>query len=191
MKHFFLLIICHLSLPLFCQETISGPWKLQYGASSNTGFIESYSFNLRCVSPRFKYSNEDWTEEMGKHPEKYKRARFMFELLYTPPLKVICSAVNLQYRLLKYKRLSVEIYGGVKFLFVAPRDFIKNPNLESVINKQGWYMNVGPLLQLDLGLILPFVDLGYDGLVTIGAEFNFHAIYKKPKKRYKLHARKA
>jgi hypothetical protein len=186
MKLIIFLIACGVPLTLFCQETLKGPWKLECGATTNTGFKDQVCYNLRYISPRFKYTNDDWTEEMEKDPEKYKKARFMLELLYTPPLEVLCMGVNLQYRIIKFKRFSAEAYGGMKFIFIAPPDFIKKPELIPVVEKQGWYINVGLIFQLDLEFVLPFVDIGYDGLTTIGTAFNFHAIYKKPKRRYNL-----
>ncbi len=148
-------------------------------------------YNLRCISPRFKYTNDDWTDEMEKHPERYKKARFMFELIYAPPLKVLCSSINLQYRILKLKRLTLEVYGGMKFVFAGPNDLIPNYKVAEIANKTGWYINEGLICQLDLGFIAPFADIGYDGIITIGSEFNFRKIYRKTRRRYKLNTREA
>ena len=187
MKQTLLLLICHSPLTLLCQEVIQGPWKMQYGVSTNSNFKQSSALNFRYLSPRFKSTNNDWTEEMEKHPEKYKNTCFMFELIYMPPIKVVCAGVNLQYRLLKRKRLSLDAYGGLKFIIKAPPGYIPNVKLKRVIEKSGWYVNIGAIFRLDLGIIAPFADISYDGLITAGAEFNFHAIYRKPKKRYNLH----
>lgn len=171
------------------QETLEGPWHMEFGASTNTAFKQHSFLNVRLISPRFKYTNDDWTEEMEKHPERYKKARFMFELIYAPPLKVFCNSINLQYRVLKLKRLTLEVYGGIKFIFAGPNDLIPNLKVAETANKTGWYINEGLICQLDLGFIAPFADIGYDGIITIGSEFNFRKIYRKTKRRYKLHTR--
>lgn len=187
MKLFFSLVLCHLSLSLFCQAVIGKPWTIECGASTNNFFKESSSLNLRYISPRFKWSNYELTEEDEKHPEKFKNARIMFELIYTPPLKVLCTGLNIQYRILRYKRLNVELYGGMKFILASPPNFLVNSNL----NKNGWYLNMGLLCQFNLGIIAPFADIGGDLIFTIGTEINFHSIYRKPNRRYKLNAQAA
>jgi hypothetical protein len=72
----------------------------------------------------------------------------------------------------------------VKFFFVPGPDFIDIPYLSK--GKDLWYMNMGLLLQLNLGIVAPFADIGGDGIITVGTEFNFHKIYRKPKRRYRL-----
>ena len=182
MKPILLLLTCHLSLTALCQDVVEGRWTFEGGASKNVFLNESYSINLRYISPKFELSGENhyWTVEDEKHPEKFKKARFMFELLYAPPFEVIGTGFNLQYRILKLKRLSVEVYGGFKFFFVT-RSYFRSGS-----SKGTWYINDGLICQLDLGVIAPFVDIGYDRILTIGTEMNFHAIYRKPKKRYNL-----
>lgn len=175
MKLPFLLILCHLSLPIFCQSLVEESWGIKCGASTNNA-LEFPSLNLRYLSPRFKWSNE---EDPGKFK---KNARLMFELIYTPPLKVLCTGLNVQYRFLNYKRLNFDIYGGFKFFFIP------GPNFENVSHhlKDIRYINVGLLCQFDLGIISPFIDMGIDSIITIGTQVNFRAIYRKPKKRYEL-----
>lgn len=189
MKAFFLFTLCYFPLVQFCQERVEGPWAMEFGATSNTFYKEASFVNIRCMSPRFKCNDDDWTEEMEKHPERYKKARFMFELTYAPPFKVFCGSVNLQYRILKLKRLTLEAYGGLKFVFAAPNDFIPNYKVAAIADKTGWYINEGLICQLDLGVVAPFADIGYDGIITIGTEVNLRKIYKKPKRRYNLHAK--
>jgi hypothetical protein len=111
----------------------------------------------------------------------------MVELIYTPPLKVICMGMNLQYRLITYKRFSLEAYGGLKFFFIPGRDFANIPPLRRT--KEAWYMNIGMLCHFNLGMIGPFVDIGGDNIITVGTEINIRAIYRKPRGRYKLHAK--
>jgi hypothetical protein len=172
-------------LTALCQDVVEGAWTIECGASTNNAFKKSSSINLRYISPKFQLSNKDhyWTEDEGKHPEKFKKARFMIELLYAPSFEVLGTGLNLQYRILRYKRLGIEVYGGLKFFFVTRPDF------GSGTNKGIWYINDGLICQLNLGMIAPFADIGYDGIFTIGAEMNFHSIYRKAKKRYKLHLR--
>lgn len=172
-------------MPFFCQESLQGRWKLEVGSSSTDLFKTKPAFNLRYVSPLFKYNTVDWTEEMEKHPEKYKRARFAFELVYARPIRIFCSAANIQYRLLKFKRLTLEAYFGLKFIFVAPLDYIPNKSLAEAIDKSGWYGNVGLIIQMDLGFISPFADAGYDGMFTFGTEIDFQPVYKKLKKKFR------
>ena len=187
MKLTVLLILYHLSLSLFCQTVIGRPWTIEFGESTNNFFKESPSLNLRSISPRFKWSNYELTEEDEKHPEKFKNTRIMFELIYAPPFKVLCTGLNIQYRVLKYKRLNIELYGGMKFILASPSDFLMNSNL----NKNGWYLNMGLLCQLDLGIIAPFADIGGDLIFTIGTELNLHSIFRKPNRRYKLNSKSA
>lgn len=175
-----------MSLPMLSQVEIKGPWNIACGASSYNAFQRSYSYNIRYISPRFRWS-EEYIEEEEKHPEKFRNTRLMFELIYTPPKKVICTGFNLQSRLLNYKRFSFEIVGGFKFFFVPGPDFINIPYLKA--GREIWYATIGMLCQFDLGIILPFAEFGGDKIITIGSEFNFLKIYKKPKSRYQLHSR--
>lgn len=108
----------------------------------------------------------------------------MVELIYQPPFKVLCTSFNVQSRFVRYKKLSVELYGGMKFFFVPGPDFVTIPYLKA--GKELWYVNIGLLLQLNLGMFSPFADIGGDGIMTVGTEFNYHKIYRKPKSRYNL-----
>jgi hypothetical protein len=189
MKPVLLLVACHLPFILCCQGDVEGRWKMESGLSTSSRFNTYFSYNLRTVSPRFKWSNRDLSEEEEKHPEKFRKARFMFELIYKPPLNVFGMSCNVQYRLLKYKKLSLEAYAGLKFFIVPSPDFVIKSYYSPTINKGVWYINEGLILQFNLGVIAPFADIGYDGIFTLGAEFDFHKIYKNPKRRYKLHAR--
>lgn len=172
-----------MSLTLLCQEVIGRKWTVECGASTNAGFKNHSSLNLRYISPRFKWSYHKLTEEEEKHPEKFQNTRLMIEVLYTPLLSVLGAGFNVQSRLLNYKRVSLEVYGGIKFFFVPGPDFITIRYLKG--GREFWYMNLGLICQLNLGVIAPFADLGGDGIVTIGTEVNFHSIYKKIKKKYR------
>ncbi|HEY1039922.1 MAG TPA: hypothetical protein VGF30_10980 [Bacteroidia bacterium] len=184
MKQACLFVLCYLPLSVFSQLTVDGKWIMQYGVCTNTLFTRPSSINVRCVSPRFRWSEADLNEWEQKHPEKLKRSRFMFELIYRPAFKVFCLGTSYQYRFLKYKKLSLEGYWGLKLFFKPGPDFVKIRYLKG--GKEIRYFNEGLLVQFHLGMIAPFADIGTDGILTIGSEFNLHAIYKKPKRRYKL-----
>lgn len=182
MKLPFLLILFHLPLLLCGQAALKGPWKIECGVSTNNALKPS-SFNLRYISPRFKWSHKDYNTE-EKDLEKFKNGRIMAELLYNPPFKVFGTSLNVQCRLINYKRLSIEAYGGVKFFFVPGPDFKNIYPLKG--KKYTRYLNMGLLFQFNLGVMSPFADFGSDSIITIGTELNLHAIYRKPKNRYNL-----
>jgi hypothetical protein len=188
LKSTLFLIACHLPLALFSQAVIGKPWTVELGISSNTFFTKPSSINVRYISPRFKWSSYELTEEEEKHPDKFMNTRLMMELIYRPPFKVMCAAFNVQSRLLHRKRLTLDIYGGVKFFAVPGPDFVNIPYLKN--GREIWYMSIGLITQLDLGFIAPFIDLGGDLIITVGTEVKLHAIHKKPKSRYKLRPRR-
>ena len=188
MKSTLVLIICLWSLSLFCQTVVGRQWTMEFGSSTNNFFTRSSSLNLRCLSPRFKWSNYELTAEEEKKPEPFKNTRLMIEVIYAPPLKVLCTGFNVQSRLLGSKKFTLEIYGGMKFFIVPGPDFVSIPYLKA--GRELWYITIGLICQLNLGMISPFADIGGDGIFTVGTELNFHAIYKKPKKRYKLDLQK-
>ena len=185
MKSILFLTLC--SLSLFGQVSIKGPWTIECGVSTNTFFKRPASLNVRYISPRFKWSDYELTAEEEKKSEKFKNTRLMIELIYSPPLKVLCTGFNVQSRLLGSKRLTMDIYGGIKFFWVPGPDFVKIPYLKA--GRELWYMNLGLILQLNLGIISPFADIAGDGILTIGTEVDFHKIYRKPKRRYKLNSK--
>jgi len=182
MKFPFLLILFHLPLLLCGQAALKGPWKIECGVSTNNALKPS-GFNLRYISPRFKWPHKDYyREEKEKDPEKFKNGRIMVELIYTPPFKVFCTSLNVQSRFVNYKRLSIDAYGGVKFFFVRGPDF---KNIQTG-KKDIRFLNMGLLFQFNLGVIAPFVDFSSDSIITIGTELDLHAVYRKPKRRYNL-----
>ncbi len=158
-------------------------WKLQVGHSSLLSFERISCINLRYVSPRFKWSNYEMTEEDEKQAEKFKNARFMSELIYLYPIKVLCVGLNMQHRLVYKKHFSLDLYGGIKIFAVGSDKFSINhfTNTNDI-----WYLNFGILCLFDLGIISPYADLSGDGIFTLGAEFNLHKLYRKTKKRYNL-----
>ncbi|PBQ32542.1 hypothetical protein CNR22_12425 [Sphingobacteriaceae bacterium] len=143
--------------------------------------------NFRYISPRFRLVGEshEWSEEEEKHPEKFTRGRLMMEVFYRPVVPFLGASFNVQYRLLKYKKLHVEIYAGVKVIFLHERGYIVNPALKTENVKDSWYFNPGFIFQLDLGAVGPFADVSGDGIVTFGTELNIHLICKKIKKQFR------
>jgi hypothetical protein len=117
--------------------------------------------------------------------EKFRNTRLMIELIYTPPIKVFCTAFNVQSRIVRYKKFSMEIYGGMK-LFLKTGTEYTIPNTRGGRKGDAWYLNLGLLWQIDLGIIAPFADIGGDKIITVGTEVHFSKVYRKPKRRYKL-----
>jgi hypothetical protein len=168
----------------FCQNVVEGRWSLEAGASLISSPYRHFTvINLRYISPRFRWSHEDWTAEEEKHPERYKKTRFMMEVLYASPLTFLGTSLNIQYRFIKYKKFSVEAYGGLKFIIFKPSDYVINPH-SSGNKKEIWYLNPGLIFQFDLGLIGPFADIGGDGILTVGTELDIYRVYKKLKKNF-------
>src|ERR1035437_1735284 len=79
-----------ISLSSLCQTEIKEPWIMAFGVNKNSSFKDFTGMNLRFISPKFQISGEDhyWTEEEEKHPEKFKKVRFIIELLYAPSFNV-------------------------------------------------------------------------------------------------------
>ncbi len=188
-KWLFLLIAYSFPVTLVCQAVIEGKWKTEVGASTITTFNKSSAINLRYISPRFRWSDDDLTEEQEKHAAEFKRTRLMFELLYTPPMRDLCMGVNVQYRLYKYKIVTLEAYGGLKFFFVRGPEFAARHAFIKGSSHGVWYINGGFILQFNFAVAAPFADIGIDGIMTLGTELNMHSIFRNPKRRYKLHAR--
>jgi hypothetical protein len=182
MKWSFFGILCHLSLLSLSQAAVGKAWTIECGVSSNTFFESKSSINLRCISPRFKWS-DNWIEDEDKHPDKYKNSRLMMELIYQPPLKVLVLGFNVQQRFVRFKKFSMELYGGMKFFFIPGSDFATIRYLKD--GKEMWYVNVGLICQLNLDILAPFADIGFDGILTFGTEVNIHLIYKKIKRGYR------
>lgn len=178
-----IIVFCNCALSHFGQVDIKGRWTPEFGMTTISAFREPSSLNIRYISPRFKWSDE-WNEDEEKYPDKFRNTRMMVELIYGPPKKLICTAFNVQSRLLGTRRLSLNMYGGIKFFIITSQEYKAISYLKG--GREFWYMSVGLICQLNLGVISPFVDLGGDGIMTVGTEVNLRKIYRKPKKRYKL-----
>lgn len=170
------------------QAVVGKKWTFECGASTNTFFRASPALNFRYLSPRFKWSDYELSEEEEKHSDDFKNTRLMLEFIYGPPIKTLAMGFNAQSRILKTKRVTLELVGGVKFFFLQGTDFAAVPFLKS--GRGLWYMNLGIQTQVNLGMIAPFAEIGGDFIFTLGTELNIHYVYRKPKKRYKLHSTK-
>lgn len=184
-----LLLLPFFSCLPFCffgQDVIDGPWRMECGASSYNGFKESAILNFRYISPRFRWvvENHEWSEKEEKYPEKFTRWRLMMEVFYRPVIPFLGASFNVQYRLLKYKKLHIELYGGIKAILIHEPGYIVNPALKTENVKDIWYFNPGFIVQLDLGMIGPFADLSGDGILTFGTELDIHLIRKRLKKQF-------
>ena len=186
LRSIYVLVLCHLALSQLSQVEVKGPWTFECGMTTISAFREPSSINLRYISPRFKWS-EDWNEDEEKYPDKYRNTRIMLELIYGPPKKLICTAFNVQTRLLGTRRFSLNMYGGIKFFILTSPEYKRIPFLKG--GREIWYMTAGLIGQLNLGAIAPFIDLGGDGIITVGTEINFRKIYRKPKRRYNLNSK--
>ncbi len=139
MKIQILFVLNILPLAFFCQATIEGKWKLEHGVSTMSNFNKSSAFNLRYISPKFRWSDDDLTEEQEKHAELYNKTRIMFDLIYSPTITNFCVGMNVQYRIFKYKLLSLESSNGIKFFFIRGDNFaIKRPFIKGSSNGV-WY----------------------------------------------------
>lgn len=183
----FFLPLCFFPLVLVGQNSFEAPWTFTYGASSNLFLLNFSSINIRYGSPDFRWYREDLSESEEKQLDKYKNMRLQAELIYQPPLKVMCMGFYLHYRFLNYKKLSMSAYIGPKLFFVPGPVFSEIKYLKG--GKEIWFVDMGLTCQLDFKTVIPFIDLGIDGIVTIGTACNFHSIYRTLKKRYHLRTR--
>jgi hypothetical protein len=146
--------------------------------------------DLRFISPRFELITDEtyFTDERKKHPEKFKRARFSIDMLYGyrhrdhyyEKASEYAIAGDFYYAILCTKRFCLDAIAGLKLDYVVDKDY-------GLINfKKLYYYDVGLSAQLDLGFISPFIDLRRN-FYTMGTEITLHPVYRKPKRRYKLH----
>lgn len=178
-----------ISFNCFSQE---GRWAAGLGVSTY-GIGKSY-FNIRVISPFFKYEDTDKSDnEKGeKKFEKTKRGKFAFELII-PPInsddnKGFLLAENVYYRFIKKKFLSVSGLGGVFFMKgLTPL----RKNYFGYENTFGLGYNVGVSIQTDFGFAIPYLEFSKTGL-TIGAEFKISKLklskitHLKLRRRYHL-----
>ena len=196
----------------FCQVDEDKPWHLTYGVTKDIFNPTFNGYDLRTFSPRFKIEtgNEYWTEEEEKHPERFKNYRFMFDVMYAPAYSIEYDggkysptlyfkdvtqyqlSGNVLKRFYQYKRFSIEWVGGMQLFFVTNPDY-------GLINYQRFYRwYIGSLMQFDLGIISPFMDIGMNFIYrvdanlvyTVGSKLSLSPIYKGLKRKYKLNLKK-
>lgn len=117
-------------------------------------------------------------------PGQRKYDSIIYYVSNTTRMQEFATSFNLQYRILKYKLVRIEVVGGLKLFFLT------SPGYGLINHKRNWYLNAGLLGQLDLGRFSPFVDIGIDRIYTVGTEIDLRSTSRMGKKRYKLHLRK-
>lgn len=148
-------------------------------------------FGIRFISPNFKIETdgEYWSEEKEKHPEKYKKARFFYELMYAPKHTVddltdvteFSTNADITYSILRFWRFNLDAVGGLKLYFQYRHDY-------GLLNfKKVYYWDYGAAAQLDLGFVVPFIEVRRFRYYTAGIELRLHPVYKKPKRKYHIH----
>lgn len=175
-----------------------GNWTTQFAYTKqylkdSTGNKRSdlQGFGIRFISPNFKIETEDeyWTEEKEKHPEKFKRARFFCELMYAPKHQLddltdvteFSTNVDLTYSILHVKRFNLDAVGGYRLFFQY------SPGYGLINFKKVSYWDCGAAAQLDLGFVVPFIEVRRFVYCTAGIEVRLHPVYKKPKRKYNIH----
>lgn len=99
---------------------------------------------------------------------------------------------NVLKRFYGYKRFSMEWVGGMQFFFLTNPDY-------GLINYQRFHrLYIGSLIQFDLGVISPFMDIGVNFIhkvdanliYTVGTKLSLSPIYRGMKRKYKLHLKR-
>ncbi|MDQ3111824.1 MAG: hypothetical protein M3R17_18200 [Bacteroidota bacterium] len=205
MRKSFWNLFCNLLIPcaVFCQDKKedSKSWTTQPAytkqlirdSADKITWSGLNGIGIRFISPCFKLETEDdyWTEEEEKDPGKFKRARFLFEVMYGYKYRMkdievteISSNASFVYRLFNYKLLSINAIGGLKFFFLYNRDY-------GLLNfKKIYYWEYGASAQLDLGFVVPFIEIKRFKYCTFGMELRLHPVYKKPKRKYHIHKKR-
>jgi hypothetical protein len=195
-----------------CQKSEDNPWHLTYGVTKDIFNPLFNAYSLRTFSPRFKVQTRDeyWTEEEEKHPAQFKNYRFLFEFTYAPAYSIAYHynkysptlhfknvtqyqlSGNILKKIYQYKVFSIEWVGGMQLFFVTNPDY-------GLINYQRFYRcYIGSLMQFDLGMISPFMDIGMNFIYrvdanlvyTVGTKLSLSPIYKGLKRKYKLRLKK-
>jgi hypothetical protein len=176
---YFIIVSCH----TYCQE--GDRWAL--GLGKTIGGLNFY--NIRIISPYFKYESTDdyWTEEEEKNPEKFKKGKGMVEMLipqkydstWTP---IFLFSSNMYYCFVKKKYLAASAFGGITAVLdfsTLHRGYYGPPNSSGIVP------NAGLNLQFNFVFVLPYIEVSLTGL-TIGSELRLSKIYRNPKRRYHL-----
>ncbi|MES2513799.1 MAG: hypothetical protein V4580_06615 [Bacteroidota bacterium] len=64
-----IVFVWHTSSTLCSQVSIGRPWRAQLGVSTSSYFTESFAYNLRYISPKFNWSDDDLIEDNIKQAE--------------------------------------------------------------------------------------------------------------------------
>jgi hypothetical protein len=204
-KNTIALLCCNLFFVpiLFCQDKKEAEenWMTELGYTQqlvldSTGHLKKSDlkgFNLRFMSPRFEVKTDDthWDEEREKNPDKFKKAAFCLEMMYAgkhhdSDLNTVSEfslSGDFYYALVRYKKFTLDAVAGLKLHFITSPDY-------GVVNfRKIYFWDCGLSAQLDLGFIVPFIDIRRMGYYTIGTAIRLHPVYQKPRKHYKAHKR--
>ncbi|MEO5644027.1 MAG: hypothetical protein ABIQ40_16995 [Bacteroidia bacterium] len=200
-RSFLILLFVIIACTCFCQDgNEPGSWTTQIGytrqhrAHDDTAALRwTYmnGYDVRFISPNFKIETDDeyWTEEKEKKPEDFERARFFCEFMLAPKHRVdgltdvteLVINADLIYSILHIRRFNLYAEGGLK-------TFFRYSNNYGLVNfKKVYYWDYGATAQLDLGYVVPFIELRRYRYCTAGIELRLHPVYKKPKRKYHLH----
>ncbi len=166
----------------------AGPWSIGLGSSKS--ILQTNYYSIRFISPRFKFETTDdyWTEEQEKHPSKFKKDKFLFEVLiakklneniYSPQSIV---AASLYHSFIKAK--FVQVAGSVGLKYAINTTTMRHGFGPASNEKIG--LCFGLMTEFNLRFILPYIDFNAAGYVTVGAEFHLRKIYRKLNRRYDL-----
>lgn len=167
------------------------PWSMGFGMSKGCG--ELYYYNIRLISPRFKFETTDdyWTAEEEKQPAKFKKSKFLFELLipqnmpetvYKPECILSC---NVSHRFFKAKFIDLTGIVGLSYGIntITMRQGYGPPSNEKI------RLTFGSRIEFDFRYVIPYMEIsaaGYNGYITGGMEFRLRKIYRKLNRRYDL-----
>jgi hypothetical protein len=159
--------------------------------SMGTRWSDLQGYGIRFISPNFKIETDEeyWTEEKEKNSNKYKRTRFFLELMYAPKhilqdvsdVTEFSANADFTYSILRYKRFNLDVLAGGRLYFQYSGEY-------GLLNfKKIYYWNYGAAARLDLGFVVPFIEFRRLYYCTAGIEIRLHPVYKKPKRKYKIH----
>jgi hypothetical protein len=159
--------------------------------STEARWSDLQGFGIRFISPDFKIETdgEYWSEEEANNPRKFKKAKFFAELMYGPKHKMgdltdvteFSANADMTYSILRLGRFNLDGIGGLKLFFQYSAEY-------GLLNfKKIYYWDYGAAAQLDLGYIVPFIEVRRFRYYTAGMALRFHPVYKKPKRKYHIH----
>ncbi len=166
-------------------------WTTAFGYTRSASSNLFNGIDLRFISSRFQIETEDdyWTEEKEKNPEKFKKARMYFDFMYAPrhslgdlnDVSEFSTNADILYSLLHGKHFSIDVIAGMRFYFQESKKY-------GLVNfKKVYYWDSGFSAQWNFGFIAPFIEIKRGLYYTIGTEIRLHSVYRKPKRKYKIH----